>query len=345
MDLVRFCILWTQGSFCFDIMDDAVDLIQRTVDINAIPIVSKTPIQHTFVPGADGGIALLIMGDIARSVLYEERKIRRFFRSLSPYSHQSDPLTSKRFWRLVRQDFPVILLQTGQPMEHITTMVSILCTSISDESFGPTVTSQDEQRRGEDLLLNGMTNLLVHIPEDVDPSATLPTSRVLHLRNIVLEFFGCLVGTQGGKNALLIHKSALNRISRRIAEEVDELYEWRRGQKERYAGSIPFPLYHRGQNFTLLIAAHRTHFINNLVRLLSGIISLDPAACRPKLTGGLIGHRHIVSMARLAFSDGLAQEKGIEDDVTVMAQDVLETVLTPNEAEELYEIFCPDQSA
>ena len=58
-------------------MDDAVDLIQRTVDINAIPILSKNP-ERSFVPGADGGIGLMIMADIVRSVLYEERKIRRF---------------------------------------------------------------------------------------------------------------------------------------------------------------------------------------------------------------------------------------------------------------------------
>jgi hypothetical protein len=79
------------------------------------------------------------------------------------------------------------------------------------------------------------------------------------------------------------------------------------------------------------------------VRLLAGIISIDPAGCRPKLMGGMVGHRHLVSMARLAFSDGLAQEKGIEEDVTVKAHEMLESILTPNEAEELWGIFCPDQ--
>jgi hypothetical protein len=57
-------------------MDDAVDLIQQTVDVNAIPIATKKIIDD-IVPDVDGGICLRIMADIALSVVAEERKIRR----------------------------------------------------------------------------------------------------------------------------------------------------------------------------------------------------------------------------------------------------------------------------
>lgn len=69
------------------------------------------------------------------------------------------------------------------------------------------------------------------------------------------------------------------------------------------------------------------------------VIAVDPAACRPKIMVGMIGHRHLVSMGRLAFSEGHAQEKGIEDDVSQKAHDMLEGILTPHEAEELSAIF------
>jgi hypothetical protein len=145
----------------------------------------------------------------------------------------------------------MITLHMRQPLEHIMSMVSILCTSVSDDCFGPACSSQEEQRNTELHLLEAITKLLVELPKEPNPSTAYAASRILQLRSDVLQFIGCLTGSEAGKTALISHKNALPRLSRRISEEVDELYEWRRGQKLRYvlcpcattavsAGSFPF---------------------------------------------------------------------------------------------------------
>ena len=107
----------------------------------------------------------------------------------------------------------------------------------------------------------------------------------------------------------------MQRIARRLAEELDELYEWRRGQEER------------------------TTFVNNCVRLLHGMVVLDQAVVRGRLVGGMAGHRYLVAMARVAFAEGNGQERGLEEDVMMKAHELLEGVLTPDEAEELWGVL------
>ena len=76
VELFRFGILWTQGAHCFQVMDEALNLIQKTVDINTIPAAMKR----------DGGertediptiVCLQIMQDIALASIGEEVYIKR----------------------------------------------------------------------------------------------------------------------------------------------------------------------------------------------------------------------------------------------------------------------------
>ena len=80
----------------------------------------------------------------------------------------------------------------------------------------------------------------------------------------------------------------------------------------------------------------RLDFINFALRLLHGIITSHPDESNGKLSQH---HKHLVSMTRIAFSEGMAQEAGLESDVIDCAFALLENMITPDEAVALESMF------
>ena len=80
-------------------------------------------------------------------------------------------------------------------------------------------------------------------------------------------------------------------------------------------------------------------FVNAAVRLLHGILITHPdIQLGTKLTGGAT-HKHLVAMTRLAFSQGILQEAGINEEVVEYAHNILEMSVTPQEGEVLQGLF------
>jgi hypothetical protein len=74
--MFRFSILWNQGDHCPDILDEAAAIIQRTVDVNAIPVATKRPEgKKVGVPTTE---CLQLMEDIALACLRDEVYIRSY---------------------------------------------------------------------------------------------------------------------------------------------------------------------------------------------------------------------------------------------------------------------------
>jgi hypothetical protein len=59
---------------------------------------------------------------------------------------------------------------------------------------------------------------------------------------------------------------------------------------------------------------------------------------RPKL-GGKVHYNNLISMARLGFSSRRCQDKGIDYEVSTYAQELLDLVVSPEEAEQVHELF------
>ncbi|KAF8457612.1 hypothetical protein BDZ91DRAFT_800548 [Kalaharituber pfeilii] len=85
LDLLQFSFMYSHGGACTCILDDAVDLLQRTIDINAIPIFKRE--IDKLVPEIDVGRCLTVLEFIALNLLAEEQYARR------------------SFWKLIRIDF------------------------------------------------------------------------------------------------------------------------------------------------------------------------------------------------------------------------------------------------
>ena len=66
----------------------------------------------------------------------------------------------------------------------------------------------------------------------------------------------------------------------------------------------------------------------------------DLAAKLMQARGG-IGKKHLVAMTRLAFADEgtWLRDVGLAEDVVEAAREILETCLTPEEAEQLWAMF------
>ncbi|KAI9879828.1 MAG: hypothetical protein M1830_006851 [Pleopsidium flavum] len=88
--------------------------------------------------------------------------------------------------------------------------------------------------------------------------------------------------------------------------------------------------------------AMRAQIINKATRLLHYLLTTFPDLINMQaklavIPGGV--HKHLVALTRLAFSEGLILEAGIEDDVVDCAHQLLEDAVTPEEGEALLSAF------
>jgi len=113
-------------------------------------------------------------------------------------------------------------------------MASILCTSVTSQSFGPRGSNEAAQRQNESNLLASITRVLADTPGSTTGEPRWDKVEAVELRKEIVQFLGTVAGTKLGIEALAHHPNALLRLSKRIAEELEEVYEWKYGADGRY---------------------------------------------------------------------------------------------------------------
>lgn len=96
------------------------------------------------------------------------------------------------------------------------------------------------------------------------------------------------------------------------------------------------------QGIPTLTGSSRAELVNHATRLLFHLTSnyanqIDLQAKLRVIPGGT--HKYLVGLTRLAFSEGVFFERGIDEDVAECAHQMLETLVNPQEAEALLEAF------
>lgn len=209
----------------------------------------------------------------------------------------------------MRSDLPCILTHSLQPLEIVRSFVGILSTSAIGPNFGPILSASARQAESEARILEDATWFLEFRPKRLAASGL----EVLQaLRTEVVRLLGAVGATDAGLVALAKHALVVPRLVLRIADEVDQLYEWRRGDGPRAA------------------------FVNAGVTLLHGVVMRSPEELVESLGKD---HRFMVSMARLAVSGSVAQEEGVASEVRDYAYQMLNKVMTPAEADSWDELF------
>lgn len=239
-------------------------------------------------------------------------------------------------WELIPSDFAIMLLNKEQPIAQIALMLLILSTSSLASSIGPITASasqEDSQAHREDALIGRLTNLFTETPAiAADPSPPTTSSSpeydlpdlvtatdILSLRLRVIDLLTTFSIPQHGAARLASNRICIGRLIKYLDRLLNMLY------KTPLAPT---------QDVTI-------ESINATMKLIYHIVTSNPGFdIKSKLVNTLGGqHAYLVSLTRLAFSEGLVLERGIEEEVVDMAHHILDEGLSLEEGEAFGGVF------
>lgn len=240
-------------------------------------------------------------------------------------------------WQSIPSDFAIMLLNKEQPVAQISLVLRILATSDLPASIGPITTSDsqaDSQAHREDALIGRLTNLLTETPAvavDLTPAVIDPPpspfslsdpltgTDILELRLQVIHLLTVLSTPPHGATRLASNRICIGRLIKYLDLLLNSLY------KTPLAPT---------QSATI-------ESINATMKLIYHIVTSNPGFdVKSKLVNTLGGqHAYLVSLTRLAFSEGLVLERGIEEGVVDMAHHILDEGLSLEEGEAFGGVF------
>lgn len=299
-----------------DLIAPLAGVLQDSVEVNAVPrfryspaarekarVVRQTP-QADLQP-VDSTEALGLLYHIACGLL-----------------HVKGALES--LWKHIRHTFILVMLHGSQPLKDIMLILQLLSTSIRPESFGPIMSSAQEQTDVQRYIVDRLTHMLsesAQPDEGVEPYTPYDICAMRLDVLLLLEslsFNPAAPGQEHGSGIIAAHPNALPRLFRSMHDELDALYS---SPPERDL---------------------RVALVNGLMRLIFGVMRRhgrfinmqEKLACVPGTK-----QKHLVVLTRLAFCDGAILEAGIDDETIDMAHELLEEWTNPQEAESLAEAF------
>ena len=303
-DMVRHMFLLSHSA-APSLIDDLVHVVQSTADVNILPRVRRQPSELNSNISTFECLELLsLMADDC--------------------SFQKEDIT--RFWRCMRFDFIAMILSIYNPVEELHMTLTLLETSVLDNTFAMLVPPNDgKQEPSEMNLIDLLTRLLVEAPKPPKEESPYDAVEIAELRLDVLGVMKTMCANAHSTLALASSPHAIGRLVWLMNDEIDALYDYRYGHELK------------------------TELVNQATRLLFQLRTAHPTMInmQDKLkvvpqSGGV--HKHLIALTRLALSEGDLFEEGIEDDVVDCAYEMLEDLSSPEEAEALREAFSTARS-
>lgn len=318
MAIIKF-ILNLDAFIAPRLIEDLVPLLHKSGFVNGEPRFKSSPVSHLNL----GEVKQTPQKDLDHDVNATEALDILYLLAIACL-HDEDAF--RLFWRTMRYDFILIMLNSSQPISDITIMLNILSCSILPTSFGPIFDTPEEQATNEGYLIDRAANLLSEVPcvdEGEEPynGWQISTLRIEVMSLLMDVAFSSPDPPHNRAGQILAkHPTALARIFRAMHDEVDALYSYR--------------------------PEHELHvaLVNGLTRLAYGVIhnyrELVDLQAKLRIVPGAV-QKHLVVLTRLAFSEGPLLEAGIDDDTVEMAHAMLEDALNPEEAYALEEALRP----
>lgn len=317
MAIIKSILLLHTQHIAGDITTDLVPVLQDSACINGVPRFKHSPMSHLSL----GQFKQTPQKELHYEVNATEC-LNLLYLTVSGCLVSDDAL--RHFWRTIRYDFTLMMLNPFQPISDITINLHLLSTSILPTTFGPILNTEHEQALNESYIIDRVANLLSETPrvdEGLEPYTTL---QICKLRLEALSFLREVAfsatnpANDRGGMAIASHPSALARLIRSMHDELDSLY-----------------------SYTPEHELHAT-LVNGLTNLVYGLLRnhgerIDLRSKLLTVAGGT--QKYLVVLTRLAFSDGPLLEADIEDDTIEMAHEMLEEAVNPQEAEALLEVF------
>ncbi|KAE8349348.1 hypothetical protein BDV28DRAFT_62864 [Aspergillus coremiiformis] len=317
MGIMRYILALDAPSSAPELIKYLVPLLQDSGDINGIPRFKHSPVSRQnfgqirqtplseLQPLVDSTEALGILYQVACSCLHIDHVL-------------------EQFWRYVRYDFILMMLNCSQNLSDIVLVLNVLSTSVRIESFGSVQDTEQDQSANENYIIDRVANLLSETPQVDEGQPPYMPWEICDMRLEALSLLTSIAFNQAapssthGSMIIASHPTVLARLVRAMHDELDALYP-SPPEKELHAS-----------------------LVNGLMRLIYGVmrrhpehVDLQSKLCR--VAGGK--QKFLVVLTRLAFSEGLILEAGIEDDTVDMAHEILDDAVNPQEAEALQEAF------
>ncbi|KAL3477927.1 hypothetical protein BJX99DRAFT_225109 [Aspergillus californicus] len=316
LEITQF-LLAIDTSSVLELIDRLVPVLQESGEVNGVPRFKHSPVsrqnfgQMRQTPSDQ--LTPLVDSTEALGLLYQIA-----CRSLSYDRHLEN------FWRRIRFDFVLMMLNCSQRTSDIVLTLSLLMTSFRADSFGSIQENDSDQNANENYIVDRVANLLSETPLPDEGQAPYKRSDICNLRLEALSFLMSVAfnpiepASTRGSLVIATHPTALARLIRAMHDELDALYSF---PPERDA---------------------HASLVNNLMRLIYSVMRRHPQEIdlQPKLNRVAGGkQKFLVVLTRLAFSEGLVLEAGIEDETVEMAHEILDEAVNPQEAEALLEAF------
>ncbi|GAQ11102.1 hypothetical protein ALT_8423 [Aspergillus lentulus] len=316
MEITHHLLALDAPSCVPDMIDHLVPVLQESGDINGIPRFRNSPVSRQNL----GQVRQTPLSQL-EALVDSTEALSLLYRMAYLCIHMER--TMERFWRHMRYDFVLMMLNCSQPIRDITLMLNLLSTSIRAESFGSVQETQQDQLANENYIVDRVANLLSETPQPDEGQPPYTAADICGMRLQAMYFLTSVVfnpvapASEHGSSVIAQHPTVLARMIRAMHDELDALYTY---PPER--------------------DLHAT-MVNGLMRLVYGVIrrhqnvDLQSKLCR--VAGGK--QKFLVVLTRLAFSEGPVLEGGIDDETVEMAHEILDDAVTPQEAEALLEAF------
>ncbi|GAB1193188.1 hypothetical protein BDV32DRAFT_129966 [Aspergillus pseudonomiae] len=317
MGIMRHVFTLGAPSSASELIEHLVPLLQESGEVNGIPRFKHSPVSRQnfgqvrqtplseLQPLVNSTEALGLLYQMACSCLHIDRVL-------------------EKFWRYMRYDFILMMLNCSQSINDIILTLNLLSTSIRIESFGSVQDTEQDQIANENYIVDRVANLLSETPQVDEGQPPYRASEICDMRLEALSLLTLVAFNQEapasthGSMVIASHTTALARLIRAMHDELDALYS-SPPEKELHAA-----------------------LVNGLMRLVYGVIRRHPAhvdlqSKLSRVAGGK--QKFLVVLTRLAFSEGPILEAGIEDETVEMAHEILDDAVNPQEAEALLEAF------
>lgn len=314
VDLLESVVIAEPWSTQVALIDRYVPLAAGTIDLVAVPkakLLTKNPaLDKAAIARLEERIDVNHILDILHML------------AMSASFVQEDAI---RFWRSMEFTFVLLMLNKAQELPQIVLVLQMVGSSSHGDSFGAINADLHAQDRDEMGTIDRLTSLLFDIPGAPDGEDSYDTHELSQLRIEILTCLGAICQNIHGSVALARHRSAIGRLIRFLDLQITSLYS-----------VFPIQLDSDQQEDTVPLHRLITTSINLTTRLLYQLLHnhSELIDLRQKLAvihGG--HHKFLVAFTRLAFSEQLALEAGIDDEVVDAAHEILDAVLSPEEGE------------
>ncbi|KAI7278074.1 hypothetical protein KC332_g17152 [Hortaea werneckii] len=331
LDLIHFALFGQLSEIVAQLIEEAAPLCTTTISLVAIPLV-RASTNPAYAANLDREAHAKLCEQIDVDEMME------FLLRLAQSAIIVGPTRVEDFWKCMELPFTLLMLNKAQPISQSTTTLRLLSTSSLSTTFGPIVPPRSEdaasgQSKQETAIIDRLTILLFETPKPPPDEPAYSEAELAELRNEILLVFRELCLTDHGGLLLAQHRSAVGRLVRFLHGQMEKLH---------LLPPAPTPSPSSPEDPNTKDASYPpahplvAQTINTTTRLLYHLLrtydtTLHLGQKLQAVAGGY--HKFLVSMTRIAFSDQLVLEAGIEDEVAEAAHAVLDNMLSPEEGE------------